>query len=68
MSEETIKNSYGRVLGSVRSNAAGDQWAYGVQRDLLGSYDSRSNITKDVNGRMIAKGNVLSGLVLRNRR
>jgi hypothetical protein len=66
--KETIKNVRGRMLGVVRNDANGRAQAYGVQRDLLRSYDPVSDITRDVQGRMIAKGNVLSGVVWRNRR
>lgn len=68
MSEATIKNVNGQTLGFVRDDATGRGQAYDVNRDLLGSYDPVADITKDVQGQMIAKGNVPSGLVWRNRR
>jgi hypothetical protein len=68
MREETIKDVMGQTLGFVRNDGSGRGQAFGVQRNLLGSYDPVHDITKDQQGRMIAKGNVLAGLVWRNRR
>ena len=65
MSEEDVT---GQTLGFVRTNTFGRSQAYGVRRDLLGSYDPTTGITKDAQRRIIAKGNVLGGLVFRNRR
>ncbi len=67
MSEETIKDVTGQTQGFVRNDSNGRGQAFGVQRELLGSYDPIADVTKDVQGRMIAKGNVLAGLIWRNR-
>lgn len=63
MSEETIRDVRGQTLGFIRNDASGRGQVFGVQRDLLGTYDPVHDITKDQQGRMIAKGNVLAGLV-----
>ena len=65
MSDETIKDASGRTLGFVRNTEQGGQQVYNVDRQTLGFYDARNNITKDVNGRMIAKGNVVAGLIFK---
>jgi hypothetical protein len=63
MSEDVIKDASGRTLGFVRTSPSGGQQAYDVNRRLVGSYDAQNNITKDVNGRAIAKGNIASALI-----
>jgi hypothetical protein len=41
----------------------GDAKIYDFYRRLLGTYDKRSDITKDFYGRIVAKGNQLSMLL-----
>jgi hypothetical protein len=67
MSDETIKDSSGKAIGFIRNTEQGGQQALNVDRQTLGFYDARNNITKDVNGRMIAKGNVVTGLIFNRR-
>jgi hypothetical protein len=62
VSDETIRDSSGRTIGFVRNTEQGGQQAYNVDRQTLGFYDARNNITKDVSGRLVAKGNVVAGL------
>jgi hypothetical protein len=67
MSEDVLKDASGRTLGFIRTTPTGGQQAYDVNHRLVGSYDTQNNITKNVNGRAIAKGNTASGLIFRRR-
>jgi hypothetical protein len=67
MSEDVIKDAAGRTLGFIRTTPTGGQQADDVNHRLVGSYDAQNNITKDVNGRAITKGNTASALIYRRR-
>ncbi|MER2269739.1 hypothetical protein [Methylobacterium oxalidis] len=64
MSREAIKDPYGRVTGHVETDSAGRQKALNPYYRLLGIYDPRQNETRDANGRLIARGNVLAALIV----
>jgi hypothetical protein len=65
MSEQVIKDASGRTIGFIRSTWAGGQQAFNVDRQLVGSYDARNDITKDAAGGLVAKGNTISSLLFR---
>jgi hypothetical protein len=67
MSEDVIKDAGGRTLGFIRTTPAGGQQAYDINHRFVGSYDAQNNLTKDVNGRAIAKGNTAAALIYRRR-
>ena len=63
MAREEVKDFYGRILGYLEDD--GDVI---VARDfylrILGRYDKHTDITSDFYGRMICRGNGLSGLIM----
>jgi hypothetical protein len=67
MSEEIIRDSAGRTIGFIQKMSGGRRQAYDVSRQLLGCYNETDCVTKHVNGRMVAKGDVLSGLIFGRR-
>lgn len=63
MSRETIRDKNLRTIGYIETQSDGKQKALDANLRTLGHYDPRSNETRDANLRMIAKGNVLAGLI-----
>ena len=58
-----IKDSSGRVLGWTQDNGS-MQSAYDKSGRYLGKYDSKSNKTYDVSGRLLSTGNTLAVLIV----
>jgi YD repeat-containing protein len=68
VSRQTIKDSTGRLLGSIDDgNPNGSEWAYDSQGKVLGSFDPQTNTTKTATGKLLAKGNGLAGLIFGRR-
>ena len=63
MQEQPIKDWTGKIIGFIKTMPNGDAKIYDFYRRLLGTYDKRSDITKDFYGRIVAKGNQLSMLL-----
>lgn len=60
---ETIKDFYGKVLGTIEEQNNGDVIVKDFYGRILGRYDKALNVTKDFFGRIIATGNVASSLI-----
>lgn len=63
VSKEPIKNFYGQIIGWIETDKNGNQMVKNYYGVVLGTYDKKSNLTKDFYGRIIAKGNSLAGLL-----
>ena len=63
MSRTPIKGKNYRTLGYIETMSDGKQKALDANFRTLGYYDPRYDDTKDANYRLIARGNVLSGLI-----
>lgn len=63
MNKETIKDFYGRIIGSIETDNRGNAVAKDFYGRLLGSYDTTYNVTKDFYRRIIGSGNQLMGLI-----
>ena len=68
MSKEPIKDFYGRILGYIETLSNGDQVATDFYNRQLGKYYSRENVTKDFYGRILARGNILSSLIMNSKK
>lgn len=58
MSRIPIKDFYNRILGYIEEKPNGDFY-----NRILGTYYKSQNVTKDFYNRIIARGDVTSGLV-----
>lgn len=67
MSEQTIRDSRGMILGTIKTEANGDQTARALGGKILGYYRASRDVTTDVGGRIIARGNCVSALIYNNR-
>lgn len=63
-SEMVIRNKASKEMGYIRTSSSGKQTAYNKRREKLGCFDPKSNLTKDINNRVIGQGNMLAGLIL----
>ncbi len=65
---ETLRDRRGVVVGVYeRQRLTGKLIARNAQGIVVGSFDPRSNETRDARGRVIGRGNVLPSLLLMNR-
>lgn len=63
MEKEVIKDWQGRILGSLETRSNDDIIVKDFYGRILGSYDSSQNVTKDVYGRILFKGNMAASLI-----
>lgn len=63
MGEEIIKDFGGRIIGYIETKNNGDKIGKDFYRRIVGYYEKSSNTTKDYYRRVVAKGDVLSGLL-----
>lgn len=63
--EEVIKTKFDKPLGIIRREE-GKLVARDAVGIKLGYFDKRRNTTFDASGEIVAKGNALSALILRN--
>lgn len=61
--DQQIRDKQGRLLGRIREVSSGRHEARDASGRLLGTYDPKSDQTRDPSGRLLAKGDVLGGLV-----
>lgn len=67
MSRQAIKDRNDRVLGYIEPLSDGRLKATDRNSKLLGWFDPHRNVTTDASSRVVAKANVLSGLILDQR-
>ena len=64
MSVIVIKNRASKEVGSIKTDSRGRQTAYNRNNEKLGSFDPKTNITKDIKDRVVGNGNMLAHLIL----
>ena len=65
---EVLRDHRGTIIGTVESQRlTGKLVARDARGVVVGSYDPRLNETRDARGRVIGRGNLLGGLLLRGR-
>lgn len=60
---QTLKDARFRVIGYIDTDADGQQVLSDAQFRSLGSYDPKTNTTKDAQFRRIGQGNLLTTLL-----
>ena len=61
-----LRDSHGRVTGIIEESVDGGQLIRSAFGKYLGTYDKRTDITRDAFGRYIGKGNLLTMLLSQN--
>jgi hypothetical protein len=68
MNRQTITDFYGKILGYVSTDSrTGDKTATNFYGKILGYYRKSSNVTTDFYGKIVAKGDAVTGLVYENK-
>ena len=60
---EQIKDRAGNVLGSIETEANGDQVLRNAQNEVRGYYDAKGDFTRDADKNIVAKGNKLRSMI-----
>ncbi|CAN5567111.1 hypothetical protein BH10CYA1_BH10CYA1_60050 [soil metagenome] len=60
---EILKDRNNHKLGEIRTESNGHQTVFSATNHRLGSYDPKTNETRDSNNRLVGKGNLLSSLL-----
>ena len=61
--KETLKDFYGRIIGTIETAANGDRTIKDFHGRILGKYEKARNVTKDFYGRVIGTGDLLTTLL-----
>jgi len=65
MAQIAIKDRFGNLAGYIVETCNGDRKATSRKGELLGYYYSKSNETKDRRGNLLARGDILTSLVIK---
>jgi hypothetical protein len=63
MADQQIRDKLNRLLATIKTLPSGKQEIRTPLNKLLGTYEPKSNETRDPLNRLVAKGNVLSSLI-----
>lgn len=63
MADQQIRDRNQRLLATIKTLSSGKQEIRDPSLHLLGTFDPKSNETRDANLRLVAKGNVLPSLI-----
>jgi hypothetical protein len=63
MSRQAIRNPTNKLLGYIETLSDGRQKATDANNKTLGYFDPKRNATTDVSNRVLARANILSGLI-----
>lgn len=67
MSRREIKDDHYRTLGYIETDSSGKEVAKDSHYKVLGYFDPKRNETTDSHYKVLAKGNILSGLIYQSR-
>lgn len=66
MNRQIIRDFKGIILGYVDTDEKGNKTVRDFQERILGYYDSNLDVTRDFQGRILARGDVASSLIFNN--
>ena len=58
-----LRDSNGRAIGSITTASNGKQEGRDANGRFKGTFDPKTNQTRDSNGRLVGKGNVLAAVI-----
>jgi hypothetical protein len=61
--KQELRDSNGRPIGSITITSSGKHEGRDANGRMKGSYDPKTNQTRDSSGRLVGKGNVLAAVV-----
>lgn len=63
-SQEVLRDKRGIVVGRIEhQKLTGNSVARGARGRVIGFYDPREGLTRDASGKVVARGNLLVGLL-----
>lgn len=65
---ETIRDFYGKILGTVEEQSSGDKIARDFYGKILGYYRKKTNMTTDFYGKILGKGDSVVSLIYRSQK
>ena len=63
MADQQIRDKMNRLMATIKTLSSGKLEIRDPKNRLLGTYDPRTNETRDPMNRLVAKGNVLTSLI-----
>ena len=63
MEDQVLRDRMNRRLGVIKTDARGIQTLYDAMNRRKGTYDPKTNVTRDTMNRMIGTGNLLATLL-----
>jgi hypothetical protein len=63
MAEQVLKDRNGNKIGAIETRSDGTQIGKDKNGNRRGEYNPKTNTTKDKNGNIFGKGNLLSTLI-----
>lgn len=63
MTENVLRDYYGKILGYIQEESNGDKKLLDYYRKTLGTYSKKQNVTRDYYGKIIGRGDVLTMLL-----
>ena len=63
MTDQVLRDKMNRKLGVIRTDARDVQTLYDARNRKMGTFDPRTNTTKDRMNRVVGKGNLLTTLL-----
>ncbi len=64
MGDQELRDRSGKLLGRIHEKGDGKQEGRDPSGRLKGTYDPKSNETRDPSGSLVGRGNMLSSLIL----
>lgn len=61
--EQVLRDSNNRTIGKIKTIANGRLEGRDANGRLKGTYDPKANETRDSNGRVVGKGNLLAAVI-----
>lgn len=63
MANQELRDRTGKLLGTIKELSSGNYEIRNASGTLKGTYDPKSNVTRNASGSLVGKGNMLSSLL-----
>ncbi len=63
MANQVLRDKMNRKIGEIKTDTRGVQTLYDSMNRKKGTYDPKTNVTRDTVNRVVGKGNLLAALL-----
>lgn len=63
MADQVLRDKMNRRIGVIKTDTRGVQTIYDAMNHRLGTYDPKTDVTRDTMNRRVGKGNLLTTLL-----